>query len=83
MPGLAGRVYTTLTNMVATAALPPVLRAQYGTLLPAGGPMQRLGAVAGPAVLSRLPDRIRLDPLAAIAIQRAGRRYVAQRCRIP
>jgi hypothetical protein len=68
--------------MVAAATLPAALRAQYGALLPAGGPMQRLGAVFGPAVLPRLPDRLRLDPLAAIVIQRAGRRYLAQRRRI-
>ncbi len=46
MPGLAGRTYTTLTSRVAAVTLPAALRAQYGALLPAGGPVQRLGAVA-------------------------------------
>lgn len=73
VPGLSWHIYSALTHMVASVTLPEELRAQYGSLLsPERGPLFRSAAVIGPAVLPRLPDRLRLDPLAAIAIRRAG-----------
>ncbi len=71
VPGLAWRIYRRLTRAVAAATLPNPLREQYGSLLP---PRHRLlsgiGGHLGRLVLPHLPDRLRLDPLAATAIRR-------------
>lgn len=75
LPGRAWRLYRTLTHAVAAATLPKPLREQYGSLLPSGSqPLWRVSGLLGRLVLPRLPDRLRLDPLAAIAIRRAARR---------
>jgi uncharacterized protein (DUF2236 family) len=75
VPGPAWRIYRRLTRAVAAATLPETLREQYGSILP---PNRRLlsgiGGRLGRLVLPRLPDRLRLDPLAATAIRRELRR---------
>jgi uncharacterized protein (DUF2236 family) len=75
LPGAAWRFYSTVTREMTRATLPPKLRAQYGPLLARHRrPHYRVGAMIGRVLLPRLPERLRLDPIAAIAIQRAARR---------
>jgi uncharacterized protein (DUF2236 family) len=58
---------------VTEALMPAELRRQYGSLLAVRHPhLRRLGGMAGRRLLHRLPARLRLDPVAAIALQRAG-----------
>jgi uncharacterized protein (DUF2236 family) len=73
--GLSWRAYGAVTRAVAAATLPVPLRAQYGPILaPRHRPLYRVAGVVGRMVLPNLPKRLRLDPFAAIAIQRARRR---------
>ncbi len=74
LPGPAWRIYRRLTRAAAAATLPAALRAQYGSILPRPTPLTRIGGRLGRLVLPRLPDRLRLDPLAATAIRRETRR---------
>jgi uncharacterized protein (DUF2236 family) len=71
LPGPAWRTYRRLTRAVAAATLPEPLWAQYGSILPPRRPsLSRIGGCLSRLVLPRLPDGLRLDPLAAIAIRR-------------
>jgi uncharacterized protein (DUF2236 family) len=75
LPGPAWRIYSSVTQAVTVATMPPRLRAQYGTLLARRQrPHYRVLATLGRLALPRLPDRLRLDPIAALAVQRAARR---------
>jgi uncharacterized protein (DUF2236 family) len=75
LPGPAWRIYRRLTRAVASATLPEALRAQYGSILPPRRPrLSRIGGCLSRLVLPRLPDGLRLDPLAATAIRREMRR---------
>jgi uncharacterized protein (DUF2236 family) len=72
MPGAAWRVYKLATHAVAATTMPEELRLQYGSILALHHPWvyATVGA-AGRVILPRLPRRMRLDPIAAIAIDRA------------
>ncbi len=73
VPGASWRVYSAATHAVAAATLPPALRLQYGPLLTVRRRrLWRVGSLAGKAVLPWLPERLRLDPIAAIALRRAS-----------
>ncbi len=63
--------YRSLTYATAVTLLPEPLRSQYGPILrPRRRWMYRLGGRAGRALLNRLPNRWRRDPIAAAAIDR-------------
>jgi hypothetical protein len=52
-----------------------MVRALYGQVLARRhGPQYRVGATMGRIVVPRLPERLRLDPIAALAIRHAARR---------
>jgi uncharacterized protein (DUF2236 family) len=73
LPGLAWRTYSRLVLEVAIATLPGSLRQQYGPVLPAGPhPLLRMGTPLGRGMLRWLPGRLRVDPLAAVALKRAA-----------
>jgi uncharacterized protein (DUF2236 family) len=75
LPGAAWRFYSTVTREMTVATLPPKLRAQYGPVLARRRrPHLRVAATIGRALLPWLPERLRLDPIATIAMQRAARR---------
>ena len=71
-PGLSWRSFSAITHAVAAYTLPRALRAQYGAILTVHHqPLYRMGGIVGRALLPKLPERLRLDPIAAIAIRRA------------
>ena len=72
-PSLSWRVYSALTRAVAVATLPEELRAAYGpAFAPHHQPCYGVGGALARALLPRLPRRLRDDPIAAIAIERAA-----------
>jgi uncharacterized protein (DUF2236 family) len=74
LPSLSWRVYSALTRAVATSMLPEELRAAYGPAFALHhSPLYSVGGVLARALLPRLPRRLRDDPIAAIAIERAAR----------
>src|SRR5918912_2883569 len=73
LPSLSWRAYSALTRAVATSMLPAELRAAYGpAFAPHHPPLHRAGRTLARALLPRLPRRLRDDPIAAIAIERAA-----------
>jgi uncharacterized protein (DUF2236 family) len=73
LPSLSWRAYSALTRAVATSMLPEELRAAYGPAFAAHHPpFHWAGGVLARALLPRLPRRLRDDPIAAIAIERAA-----------
>jgi uncharacterized protein (DUF2236 family) len=73
LPSLSWRAYCALTRAVAVAMLPEDLRAAYGPAwAPRHSPLYVVGGVLARALLPRLPRRLRDDPIAAIAIERAA-----------
>jgi uncharacterized protein (DUF2236 family) len=72
--GLAWLPYTAATRGVAATTLPPVVRRQYGSTLDVRAlPLYRLAGWVGRRIVPRLPASLRLDPIAAVAINRAAR----------
>jgi uncharacterized protein (DUF2236 family) len=79
MPGAAWRFYSTVTREMALATLPGKLRMQYSPVLARRQqPQYRLAGVLGRALLPRLPERLRMDPIAAVAIKRSATRSIHQ-----
>jgi uncharacterized protein (DUF2236 family) len=73
LPSLSWRAYSALTRAVATSMLPDELRAAYGPAFAAHHPpFHWAGGALARALLPRLPRRLRDDPIAAIAIERAA-----------
>jgi uncharacterized protein (DUF2236 family) len=73
VPGLTWRLYDLVSQAVAATTLPAALRLQYAPLLVLRHrPLYRAGAGVGRVVWRRLPGEWRLDPLAALALQRAA-----------
>jgi uncharacterized protein (DUF2236 family) len=65
--------YRAASRAVAMSTIPDALRSQYTPILdPRLPPLLTVSRRAGQAFLARIPDRWHLDPMAAIAIQRAG-----------
>jgi uncharacterized protein (DUF2236 family) len=78
VPGPTWGAFSALTRVVAAATLPEALRRQYNPLVPPGWrPLAHAGRLVGRPLLRALPDRLRLDPIAAIAIRRAARQSSA------
>ena len=73
LPSLSWRAYSALTRAVAVAMLPEELRAAYGPAFTAHHPpLHWAGGALVRALLPRLPHRLRDDPIAASAIERAA-----------
>jgi uncharacterized protein (DUF2236 family) len=65
--------YRAAARAAATLSMPAGLRGQYGPILePRGIPAYRLGGLATRRLLRRLPPHVRLDPIAARSVRRAG-----------
>jgi uncharacterized protein (DUF2236 family) len=64
--------YRAAARAAAASTMPVGLRNQYGLILaPRGVWAYRLGGVGGRSLLRRLPPHLRLDPIAARAVQRS------------
>jgi uncharacterized protein (DUF2236 family) len=80
VPGLAWWTYSAITHVMTARTMPAALVAQYGAILTVRHrPLYWVGAKLGKAAWPRVPDRVRLDPIAAIAIRRAATRAVEDR----
>jgi uncharacterized protein (DUF2236 family) len=74
-PGPAWRAYSAVTHVMAAKTMPAALAAQYGPILTVHHPrLYRAGGLLGRLAWSRVPERIRVDPIAAIAVRRAAAR---------